>query len=209
MPMANRLHRDQRIVGVMQDILADDVYVTQSRINFQLPFEGSGFYWHSDFETWNAEDGMPAPRAASAVVFLEPNLAANGCIMVMPGSHKDFVTCPGETPERNWETSLKAQQVLGTPSHEHLAYLSDKCGIVYAEGNPGDVLFFDCNLMHGSHNNISPLGRCNMFFVYNAVSNALGTPTGAPTPRPEHIATRDPEWVRPIQPVSGTITERA
>ncbi|MGP3951389.1 hypothetical protein [Streptomyces sp. 7N604] len=26
------------------------------------PFGASGFYWHSDFETWHAEDGLPGGR---------------------------------------------------------------------------------------------------------------------------------------------------
>ena len=57
------LVRDPRVVGRARQILGSDVYVHQSRINVKPGFGASGFYWHSDFETWHAEDGMPSPRA--------------------------------------------------------------------------------------------------------------------------------------------------
>ncbi len=41
-------------------------------------FTGSGFYWHSDFETWHAEDGMPSMRAVSCSIALTENFAYNG-----------------------------------------------------------------------------------------------------------------------------------
>ncbi|MEV5295608.1 phytanoyl-CoA dioxygenase family protein, partial [Streptomyces sp. NPDC053741] len=54
-----RLVRDERVVGRARQILGSDVYVHQSRINVKPGFGASGFYWHSDFETWHAEDGLP------------------------------------------------------------------------------------------------------------------------------------------------------
>ncbi|MEO8815139.1 MAG: phytanoyl-CoA dioxygenase family protein, partial [Mycobacterium sp.] len=62
-PAFAALVADQRLVGAARQLLGSDVYVHQSRVNFKPGFNGAGFYWHSDFETWHAEDGMPAPRA--------------------------------------------------------------------------------------------------------------------------------------------------
>ncbi|NUR04037.1 MAG: ectoine hydroxylase, partial [Streptomyces sp.] len=56
------LVRDERVVGRARQILGSDVYVHQSRINVKPGFGASGFYWHSDFETWHAEDGLPNMR---------------------------------------------------------------------------------------------------------------------------------------------------
>jgi ectoine hydroxylase len=58
------------------------------------------------------------------------------------------------------------------------------------------VIVFDCNTMHGSNGNITPLPRANAVIVYNAVSNRLVAPFGAPAPRPEFIATRTVEPIR-------------
>ena len=51
-------------------------------------------------------------------------------------------------------------------------------------------MFFDCNVMHGSPDNITPAPRTNAFFCYNAVDNALVEPFGGTAPRPNHIASR-------------------
>ncbi|CAE8596579.1 unnamed protein product, partial [Polarella glacialis] len=44
-----------KLVSIARQILADDVYIHQCRVNFQPAFVGSGFWWHSDFETWHSE----------------------------------------------------------------------------------------------------------------------------------------------------------
>lgn len=208
-PLSNRVSRDGRLTTAANQILndPDGVYVHQSRLNYQPAFHGTGFQWHSDFETWHAEDGMPVPRCLSCVIMLSENTAANGALMLVPGSHMQFVRCAGETPERNWENSLR-KQVHGTPSRELLAQQQKDGGVVHAAGEPGDVIFFDCNTMHGSHNNITATPRRNLFFVFNSYSNRVQEPFAAPTPRPEHIATRDSEWMRPVKPVFGRLYER-
>ena len=55
-----KLASDERVAGAARQIIGDDPYVHQSRINYKPGFAGKGFNWHSDFETWHAEDGMPA-----------------------------------------------------------------------------------------------------------------------------------------------------
>ncbi|GGB98704.1 ectoine hydroxylase [Marivita lacus] len=184
-----RLSRDVRLAGIAQFLLNDEVYIHQSRLNYKPGFTGKEFYWHSDFETWHAEDGMPRMRAVSASLLLTDNRAHNGALMLMPGSHKTFVSCQGETPDANYETSLKTQKI-GTPSQESLRDLAQMHGITDAEGPAGTLVLFDCNTIHGSNGNITPDPRSNAFFVYNAVSNALADPFAAEEPRPDHLAHR-------------------
>ena len=96
----NRLASDRRVAGIARFLLGDEVYIHQSRLNYKPGFTGKEFYWHSDFETWHAEDGMPRMRAVSASLLLTDNDAMNGPLMLMPGSHKQFIACAGETPTR-------------------------------------------------------------------------------------------------------------
>lgn len=104
-----RLVNDERVVDRARQILGSDVYVHQSRINVKPGFGASGFYWHSDFETWHAEDGLPHMRAVSVSIALTENHDTNGGLMIMPGSHKSFLGCAGETPKDNYKQSLKMQ----------------------------------------------------------------------------------------------------
>jgi ectoine hydroxylase len=198
----NRVARDERIAGKIRFLLDDDLYLHQSRLNYKPGFTGKEFYWHSDFETWHAEDGMPRMRAISASILLTDNDALNGPLMLMPGSHKHYVSCAGETPDDNHKSSLKKQEV-GVPSNKALSDLAEKFGIEYASGKAGTVILFECNTIHGSNGNITPFPRSNAFFVYNAWSNRVEAPFAASKPRPDFLSNRDPKG--PFEIVSGKL----
>jgi ectoine hydroxylase len=179
-----------RVIEYVSAILGDDVYVHQSRLNYKPAFKGKEFYWHSDFETWHAEDGMPRMRALSLSLALTPSLSTNGPLMLIPGSHKTYVSCAGKTPDSHYQDSLVNQQ-HGTPDEGTLSKLALARGISAPSGGSGSATFFDCNTMHGSGGNITPFPRINLFVVYNALSNRLVSPFAAEEPRPEFIAARD------------------
>ena len=80
-----RLAADPRLVRMAEQILGGPVYVHQSRVNFKPGFTGKEFYWHSDFETWHVEDGMPRMRALQLSIALTENLPHNGPLMLVPG----------------------------------------------------------------------------------------------------------------------------
>ncbi|HIW32848.1 MAG TPA: ectoine hydroxylase [Candidatus Paenibacillus intestinavium] len=178
-----------RLLAIIEQILGSEVYIHQSRINFKPGFKGKEFYWHSDFETWHAEDGMPRMRALSCSIALEDNTLYNGALMVIPGSHRVFVSCTGETPDDHYKDSLRRQE-YGIPDEKSLTKLVNQSSIQMPVGKAGSVLLFDCNLMHGSSGNISPYPRSNAFYVYNSVENRLQDPYSTATPRPGYIATR-------------------
>lgn len=188
-PAFAALVADPRLVGPVRQLLGSEVYVHQSRVNFKPGFNGREFYWHSDFETWHAEDGMPSPRAISVSVALTENLDSNGSLMIMPGSHRWFVSCPDETPPDHYRSSLK-QQEIGTPDDDSLTWMAEQHGIRQITGAPGSAVFFDSNCMHGSSSNITPYPRSNVFIVYNSVENTLVEPFGAAAPRPTFVASR-------------------
>jgi ectoine hydroxylase len=188
--LVDRLVRDPRLLDLARTILGSDVYVHQSRANLKPGFRGKEFYWHSDFETWHVEDGMPAMRAISCSVLLTDNDDTNGPLMLMPGSQKYFISCVGETPDDHYKESLKKQE-YGVPDDDSLRFLAKQCGIKTIKAKAGSVVFFDCNTMHGSNSNISPFDRRNLFFVYNSVENSLEEPKYGLSPRPEYVATRE------------------
>lgn len=189
-PVFEKIARDPRLADTARQILDSEVYVHQSRINFKRAFDGRAFPWHSDFETWHMEDGMPRMRALSASVLLTENTPLNGPLMLIAGSHKRYVRCVGETPHDHYKESLRTQR-YGVPSNEALTRLAQKGELVHALGPPGSVIFFDCNTMHGSSGNMSPYPRHNVFFVFNSVENALQAPFCGLQPRPEFLAERD------------------
>jgi ectoine hydroxylase len=188
-PLFHRLACDPRLRDAARQILGGEVYIHQSRVNLKPGFRGKEFYWHSDFETWHMEDGMPRMRALSVSLTLTDNYHVNGPLMLIPGSHMVYISCVGGTPEHHYRESLKKQE-YGVPDEHSLAELAARGGIEAPVGPAGMAVFFDCNTMHGSSSNISPYPRHNVFFVYNSVENRLRDPYCGRPPRPEYIATR-------------------
>lgn len=185
-----KIANDPRLVDRARQILGSDVYIHQSRINYKPGFVGKDFSWHSDFETWHAEDGMPAPRAVSLSLSLTDNYSFNGPLMIMPGSHKRYISCVGGTPEDNYRKSL-IMQGAGTPDRQTLSDFADEFGIDVLEGAAGGAIMFDSNCMHASNGNVTPYSRSNIFIVYNSVENACVEPFAAPKPRPEFVGSTD------------------
>jgi ectoine hydroxylase len=177
--LIGELAGDPRVLDRARQVLGSDVYLHQSRVNYLPGFHGKGAYWHADFETWHAEDGMPAPRAVSMSIALTQHYPADGGQLLMPGSHRTFVPCE-----------------VDQPSREHLTSLAAAYGIQQCTAAPGSVLMFDANLMHGSSENITPFERADIILVFNSVDNTLLAPFAGTAPRPGHIANREFEPLR-------------
>ncbi|MFT4469098.1 ectoine hydroxylase [Arthrobacter sulfonylureivorans] len=185
-----RIANDPRVVDRAKQLLGSDVYIHQSRVNFKPGFEGKEFMWHSDFETWHAEDGLPRMRTVSISISLTDNYSYNGPLMIMPGSHQEYISCVGETPDDNYKQSL-VMQGAGTPDKATLRDFADRYGIDVMEGKAGGATMFDCNCMHASNGNVTPYPRSNLFFVYNSVDNTAEEPFAAKSQRPDYIGARE------------------
>lgn len=199
------LCRDERLLNVAHQIIGEDVYIHQSRINFQQGYNeanrmgGTGFLWHQDFEQWHSDDGMPRMRALSMAVLLDDNRPYNGALMVSPGSHRQLVQPMPYSP--NPSAAELAMRLRTGPILPNTLFqdVTNRGGLVHCSGDAGDVVMFDCNLIHGSHTNISPWNRQNLFFVYNAISNTINPHGGYDLSlserfRPEQFSSRDPKY---------------
>lgn len=188
-PLFARVARDERTAGLVRYLLDGDIYVHQSRLNLKPGFKGKEFYWHSDFETWHTEDGLPRMRTISCSILLTDNHPWNGPLMLIPGSHRHYIGCVGRTPENHYQNSLRRQE-FGIPDDDSLSTMVERYGIEQATGMAGSVVLFDCNTLHGSNSNIAPSPRSNLFFVYNHVDNRPTEPFDGMPPRPEFVAER-------------------
>ena len=186
-----RVARDERTAGLVRYLLDGDIYVHQSRLNLKPGFKGQEFYWHSDFETWHTEDGLPRMRTISCSILLTDNHPWNGPLMLIPGSHRHYISCVGQTPENHYQQSLRRQE-FGIPDEDSLREMVDRYSIEQATGPAGSIVLFDCNTLHGSGSNIAPSPRSNLFFVYNHVDNKPVEPFDGMPPRPEFVAERGP-----------------
>lgn len=196
------LVRHPSLLKAACEILNSDVYVYQFKINFKSAFGGDLWPWHQDFVFWDREDGMPSPQALNVAVFLDEFNEFNGPMYFIPGSHKESLVHVGQiessevnSPKNDWKSNVSAalKYSLGK---ETIAKLADEKGIVAPKGPSGSVLFFHCNLVHGSAPNISPYDRRLLIITYNSVNNI---PSFKGQSRPEFLVSRNHT---PLQPLS-------
>ena len=175
------LIRKKRMLDPAVQILGDDVYVFQFKVNCKEAFGGEVWKWHQDYILWKYEDQMPEPLATNHMIFLDEVTEFNGPLIVIPGSHKDGCidrkSNRSETGAGDWEENVSAD-LKYTLDGETVARMTVNGGMVAPKGPRGSVLLFHPNLAHGSAPNISPIHRRLLIVTYNRTDNA---------PQPEHL----------------------
>ena len=181
-----RLVRHPRLVEPAKQILGDDLYVQQVKVNAKEAFSGDVWQWHYDFATHHEEDGVPEPLALNLHILLDEVTEFNGPLVFIRGSHRR-----GPVPAAlDTETTSYPLWVV---DREAVAELVAEGGLVSAKGPPGTVLIFGDTLVHGSSINMSPWPRTIFSLILNPVFNALTRYR-----RPEHQHYRDLGAVVPL-----------
>jgi len=179
-----RLGRHPRMVGPVQSILGDKLYMHQFKINGKAAFNGDVWQWHQDYGTWLNDDGMPDARAMNIAIFLDDVSEFNGPLMFIPGSHKKGVV---DAKHDLTTTSYP----LWTVDNALIAELVEKAGgrnggLVSPHGPAGSMILFHGCLLHASGSNLSPFNRVAVYLSLNAVDNHIRRHK-----RPEYICHRD------------------
>ncbi|TDV56049.1 phytanoyl-CoA dioxygenase family protein [Actinophytocola oryzae] len=181
-----RLVRSPRLLPVAEQLLDDDVYVHQFKINAKRAFKGEVWEWHQDYTFWHHEDGMPAPRALTAAIFLDEVTEFNGPLTFVPGGHDDGMI-DTEVNGEGWAGTLAASLKYSVDI-DTMRKLIERNGMAAPKGPRGSVLWFDANIPHSSVPNISPFDRGLLLITYNSVANRIDLARGT---RPEWLAARD------------------
>jgi ectoine hydroxylase len=193
--------RSGRLVTPAMQLIGDEVYLHQSKINSKYAMVGDWWEWHQDYTFWKQDDGMPEPDVLTAMIFLNDVNEFNGPMLMIPGSHETGVLDEEErerqengndwfTKYRNSTSYMSAltSDLKYTLSQQTVMYWAERKGIVSATGPKGSVLFFHGNLFHASSNNLSPWDRHTFLVSYNSVRNTLPVQDN---PRPDFIASRN------------------
>jgi len=150
--------RDERLVNVARQIIGKDTYLYSHKMTMKEPREGGAWEWHQDYGYWYQNKCL-APEMLSIWISLDKSVKENGCLQVLPGSHKlgrlDHIRVDGQT----------------VVDEEYLNAALQRFPLLYVEMEPGDALIFDCNLLHRSDANTSDMPRWGYIASYNAVEN--------------------------------------
>lgn len=150
--------RCHTIVDSMEKLLGGEVYHYHSKIIMKDPKVGGAWTWHQDFGYWY-QNGILWPLMASVVIAVDPATKENGCMQVLRGSHH----C-------GRFSHVRTGQQAGADM-EPVNELKNRVPLDYCQLEPGDAMFFHCNLLHRSDANKSDKPRWAMICCYNAARN--------------------------------------
>lgn len=150
--------RCERMVRSCEKILGGEVYHYHSKMIMKDARVGGAWTWHQDYGYWY-QNGVLMPLLTSVFIAVDPSTKLNGCLQVIEGSH----LCG------RIDHILTGDQAGA--DRERVEELLKRLPLVYVEMEPGDAVFFDCNLLHRSDQNRSDQPRWSMICCYNAARN--------------------------------------
>lgn len=150
--------RSERIVNVAETLLEGEVYHYHSKMILKDAKVGGAWTWHQDYGYWY-NFGLLQPLLTSVTIAVDKATQENGCLQVLKGSHKI-----GRV-----DHALKGDQAGA--DMERVEAAKKKFPLVYCEMDPGDAMFFDCNILHRSDQNRSDHSRWSLICCYNAARN--------------------------------------
>ena len=150
--------RSEKLVRLVERFLGGEVYHYQHKMILKQARSGGAWNWHQDYGYWY-ENGCLFPWMASCMIAVDRCAKRNGCLQALEGSHRmgriDHVT--------------RGNQTSADP--ERVAQIERRCPRVYCPLEPGDALFFHCNLLHRSDRNDSGEPRWTLICCYNSARN--------------------------------------
>ena len=150
--------RCESIVDSAEKLLGGEVYHYHSKMIMKDARVGGAWTWHQDYGYWY-QNGVLFPLLCSAFIAIDPATKENGCLQVIRGSHALGRVDHVLTGDQAGADPARVQEAL------------KRLELVYVEMEPGDTLFFHCNLLHRSDQNRSEHPRWSMICCYNAARN--------------------------------------
>lgn len=144
--------KSPRLLEVLKKLHGEDYVLFKEKVNYKLP-GGGGFPAHQDAPAF-VQFGQSSHM--TAMFTIDPTTNENGCLEVVPGSHKNNYE-RGILPQETHDGSISLDWCA---QHEWVP--------VYCK--PGSVLIFGAYLAHRSGDNKTNKSRRAVYLTYNAAS---------------------------------------
>jgi ectoine hydroxylase-related dioxygenase (phytanoyl-CoA dioxygenase family) len=155
---AYRLVIHDAVLNAVQDVLGDDILVYGTLVFYKPPRDPGYASWHQD----SVYSGLHLTPSTSAWIALTPSHPANGCMRVIPGSHKAGLL--NHTNVHDDSNLLRrGEQVMSV----------DESQAVDVVLLPGEMSLHQSNIIHGSNPNTSAEPRIGFIvrFITNQIRN--------------------------------------
>ncbi|MFY9209842.1 MAG: phytanoyl-CoA dioxygenase family protein [Aestuariivita sp.] len=150
-----QFRRSQSYFTLLEPFLGRDIKQVAQQIHWKPPGAGlTGYRWHQDLRFRPKRDAFRDIETSSVTVGLavDPSTRENGCLQVVPGSHK--LGYLGLSDEGD------GQIMKGVSADDQLRAVGlDPADVVWLELEPGDLAIWGLMTVHGSLPNTSDQDR--------------------------------------------------
>ena len=146
-----RMASDDRIIDLIASIMGEDILLLSTHFFCKYPDpDGEKFVaWHQDVTYW----GLEPPEAHTAWIAIDDSDVENGCMQIIPGSHKDGIVTHA--------TSDREGNLLSINQEIPDEYV-DRSNAADIELRAGQISIHDGKVYHASHPNRSDRRRCGL-----------------------------------------------
>lgn len=159
--LTRQMCRDERIISLLQDIVKPGIAIYSAKLFEKTPYDTQICHWHQD-DAYYTQHSECACRM-SAWIPLQDCDETNGCVWVVPGSHKQ---------------GLRSANMIGDDTgHCELAFAHGSAeveGAVPVPMKAGTVLFFHALTAHRSLGNETGGPRRAFIISYQDALTDLG-----------------------------------
>jgi len=166
------------LIDLVEPLIGPNLKGATSQLTFKMRGNTSPFGWHQD----NGYGELDPYTAISALTALDDSDEENGCLWILPGSHRRGQIAVEQTTETKQQQSEVTLEV-------------DESGAIPVPLKAGETLLFHCWTLHKSDGNFSPDRDRRILFlrfadadaveVYNARQPRLGRLVRGETRFPE------------------------
>jgi non-heme Fe2+,alpha-ketoglutarate-dependent halogenase len=150
-PWMDQLVRHPAVLDAVEDVLGPNLFCWGSQFFSKNAHDESFVSWHQDGTYW----GLSSPDVVTAWVALTPSVPQNGCMRVIPGTHKRQV--PHEDTFAESNLLSRGQEIAVTV---------DVAQAVDVILQPGQMSLHHVLIFHGSEPNGSAMRRVGFAIRY-------------------------------------------
>jgi non-haem Fe2+, alpha-ketoglutarate-dependent halogenase len=154
-PWAYRLASHEAVLDAVERILGPEILIDGNLVFYKPPHDASYASWHQD----SVYSGWHLTPSVSAWIALTPSEPSNGCMRVIPGSHKQGLLEHDNVHDPN----------LLNKRGERLRMDVNESRAVDVVLRPGEMSLHHSNIIHGSDPNTS--GGPRIGFIVRFVTN--------------------------------------
>jgi phytanoyl-CoA hydroxylase len=148
-----RVARDDRLLDALEPVLGPNIEFLSDKVVFKAADVDYGSPWHQDWPYWEGA------HKVSVWIALDPSTPENGCLKLLPGSHRQAAQHANVTAPAGEGFGLRLR-----PGEV------DESQAVAVPAAPGDAVLFHDLTLHASFPNRSGRDRWALISTYRSAS---------------------------------------